>query len=39
MKVSVGCSYTGRACREGKNINRKDGISAIRCITKYNPLR
>ena len=32
----VGISYSGRTYREGKKIGWKDGISAIRCILKYN---
>ena len=32
----VGISYSGRTYKEGKKINRKDGVSAIRCILKYN---
>lgn len=35
----VGISYNGRTYLEGKKINWKDGISAIRCILKYNLLR
>ena len=31
----VGISYFGRTYKEGKKINWKDGISAIRCIIKY----
>ena len=31
----VGISYSGRTYKEGKKINWKDGISAIRCIVKY----
>lgn len=31
----VGISYSGRTYKEGKKINWKDGISAIRCIIKY----
>lgn len=31
----VGISYSGRTYREGKKINWKDGISALRCIVKY----
>ena len=34
----VGISYTGRTYAEGKKITWKDGISAIRCIIKYNLL-
>jgi glycosyltransferase involved in cell wall biosynthesis len=32
----VGISYYGRTFEEGKKINWKDGVSAIRCILKYN---
>lgn len=32
----VGVSYTGRTYSEGKKISWKDGISALRCIIKYN---
>lgn len=32
----VGISYNGRTYAEGKKINWKDGISALRCILKYN---
>ena len=32
----VGISYYGRKYEEGKKITWKDGISAIRCIVKYN---
>jgi glycosyltransferase involved in cell wall biosynthesis len=35
----VGISYSGRSYKEGKKINWKDGVSAIRCILKYNLLR
>jgi len=35
----VGISYAGRSYKEGKKINWKDGVSAIRCILKYNLLR
>jgi len=31
----VGISYSGRTYEEGKKINWKDGVSAIRCIVKY----
>jgi glycosyltransferase involved in cell wall biosynthesis len=31
----VGISYFGRSYEEGKKINWKDGVSAIRCIVKY----
>jgi glycosyltransferase involved in cell wall biosynthesis len=32
----VPISYYGRTYAEGKKINWKDGLSAIRCILKYN---
>ena len=32
----VGISYHGRTYQEGKKINWKDGVSALRCIFKYN---
>lgn len=32
----VGISYSGKTYKEGKKIGWKDGISAIRCILKYN---
>jgi len=35
----MGISYSGRTYSEGKKISWKDGISAIRCIVKYNLLR
>jgi len=35
----VGVSYAGRTYREGKKIGWRDGISAIRCIIKYNLFR
>jgi glycosyltransferase involved in cell wall biosynthesis len=35
----VGVSYYGRTYEEGKKIGWKDGVSAIRCIVKYNLLR
>lgn len=35
----VGISYYGRTYAEGKKINWRDGVSAIRCILKYNLLR
>lgn len=31
----VGISYFGRSYDEGKKINWKDGVSAVRCIVKY----
>jgi len=35
----VGISYYGRTYEEGKKIGWKDGVSALRCIFKYNLLR
>tara|TARA_A100001015_G_C14786774_1_gene631422 strand:- start:71 stop:760 length:690 start_codon:yes stop_codon:yes gene_type:complete len=35
----VGISYYGRKYEDGKKITWKDGISAIRCIFKYNLFR
>ncbi|MDD2367003.1 MAG: glycosyltransferase family 2 protein [Desulfuromonadaceae bacterium] len=35
----IGISYSGRTYSEGKKIGWKDGISALRCILKYNLLR
>ena len=35
----VGVSYAGRTYTEGKKIGWRDGISAIRCIVKYNLFR
>lgn len=32
----VGISYHGRTYGEGKKINWKDGVSALRCIIRYN---
>jgi glycosyltransferase involved in cell wall biosynthesis len=32
----VAISYYGRTYEEGKKINWKDGLSALRCILKYN---
>ncbi|GAW68854.1 glycosyl transferase [Geoanaerobacter pelophilus] len=32
----VGVSYSGRKYAQGKKINWKDGVSALRCIIKYN---
>ena len=32
----VGISYSGRTYAEGKKISWKDGLSALRCILKYN---
>ena len=31
----VGISYSGRTYEEGKKINWRDGVSALRCIVKY----
>jgi glycosyltransferase involved in cell wall biosynthesis len=42
MKLRIyemGISYSGRTYSEGKKIGWKDGISAIRCIIKYNLFR
>jgi len=35
----VGISYWGRTYEEGKKINWRDGLSALRCILKYGLLR
>jgi glycosyltransferase involved in cell wall biosynthesis len=35
----VGISYAGRTYAEGKKIGWKDGVSALRCILKYNLLQ
>ncbi len=35
----VAISYYGRTYAEGKKIGWKDGVSALRCIFKYNVLR
>jgi len=35
----VGISYAGRTYGEGKKIGWKDGLSALRCILKYNLFR
>lgn len=35
----VGISYAGRTYEEGKKIGWRDGVSALRCIIKYNLLR
>ena len=32
----VGISYNGRTYAEGKKVGWRDGISALRCIIKYN---
>jgi len=34
----VPVSYSGRTYAEGKKINWKDGVEALRCIVKYNLL-
>jgi glycosyltransferase involved in cell wall biosynthesis len=34
----VGISYYGRTFEEGKKINWKDGVRAIYCIAKFNPV-
>ena len=31
----IGISYSGRTYAEGKKINWKDGVSAVRCILQY----
>jgi glycosyltransferase involved in cell wall biosynthesis len=35
----VAISYYGRTYQEGKKINWKDGVSALRCLVKYNFFR
>lgn len=35
----VGISYHGRTYEQGKKIGWRDGVSALRCILKYNLLR
>lgn len=35
----VGISYYGRTFEEGKKINWKDGVRAIYCIAKFNPVK
>lgn len=35
----VTVSYSGRTYQEGKKINWKDGVSALRCIIKYGLFR
>jgi glycosyltransferase involved in cell wall biosynthesis len=35
----VGVSYAGRTYEDGKKIGWKDGVSALRCIVKYNLFR
>jgi glycosyltransferase involved in cell wall biosynthesis len=35
----VGISYSGRTYKEGKKIGWRDGVSALRCILKYNLFR
>ena len=32
----VGISYSGRTYAEGKKVGWRDGVSALRCIVKYN---
>ena len=32
----VPVSYSGRTYAEGKKINWRDGVSALRCILRYN---
>jgi glycosyltransferase involved in cell wall biosynthesis len=32
----VGISYSGRTYAEGKKVGWRDGVSALRCIIKYN---
>jgi hypothetical protein len=32
----VPVSYYGRTYEEGKKINWRDGVSALRCILRYN---
>jgi hypothetical protein len=32
----VAISYFGRTYEEGKKIGWRDGVSALRCILKYN---
>jgi glycosyltransferase involved in cell wall biosynthesis len=34
----VGISYSGRTYAEGKKVGWRDGVSALRCIIKYNLL-
>lgn len=35
----IGISYAGRTYKDGKKIGWKDGLSALRCILKYNLFR
>jgi len=35
----MGISYSGRTYKEGKKVGWKDGISALKCILKYNLFR
>jgi hypothetical protein len=35
----IGVSYKGRSYEEGKKINWKDGVSAVKCIIKYSLFR
>jgi hypothetical protein len=32
----VAISYYGRTYAEGKKVGWRDGVSALRCIVKYN---
>ena len=32
----IGISYYGRTYKEGKKIDWKDGLSALKCIIRYN---
>jgi len=32
----VPVSYSGRTYAEGKKVDWKDGVSALRCILRYN---
>jgi glycosyltransferase involved in cell wall biosynthesis len=34
----VGISYSGRTYAEGKKINWRDGLWALRCIARYSPV-
>lgn len=35
----VGIAYYGRSYQEGKKISWRDGVSALRCILRYNIFR
>lgn len=35
----IGISYAGRTYQEGKKVGWKDGLSALRCVLKYNIFR